>query len=473
MSYSDKKIKNALEKTNKISPTFCMAKWYHVSMYLHQGNNHSCYHCKVHSMDLNKLQSGDLHGLHNTPWKKEQRKAMLKGEKPYECHYCWNVEDLGQNHISDRMLRNSEHWSEQYIEENKNLTGEEDVYPKYMEVSFSYHCNLRCSYCNAGASSRWHQELIKEGDYPVSNNQYNIDKLNIWERESENPFVDWWWEYLPKAYKHLHVLRLTGGEPLLHDSFYKLLSFIKENPNEKLELNCNSNMSVPKKKFDKFIEALKDSPTITKRFKLFASIDTWGGQAEYIRNGLDLDLFERNIREYLEKLPEARLSFMITYNCLSVVGFKRLLDKILELRKEFNNSKEQRIEFDVPYLCEPSHMTCLILPPEYIKYIDEQLDFIKNNITNSLDGFSYIEYKRLERVRDWVRKNNDYKTKHIDQADFYRFFNEHDKRRGVNFLKSFPEMIDFYNDCKDKSIKYPLERRVERPGTMTWMNKNV
>jgi hypothetical protein len=35
-----------------------------------------------------------------------------------------------------------------------------------------------------------------------------------------------------------------------------------------------------------------------------------------------------------------------------------------------------------------------------------------------------------------------------NKADFYRFFNEHDRRRGTDFLKTFPEMKDWWEECK-------------------------
>jgi len=36
-----------------------------------------------------------------------------------------------------------------------------------------------------------------------------------------------------------------------------------------------------------------------------------------------------------------------------------------------------------------------------------------------------------------------------DRRNFYRFFSEHDKRRGTDFCKVFPEFEEFYNDCKE------------------------
>jgi hypothetical protein len=34
------------------------------------------------------------------------------------------------------------------------------------------------------------------------------------------------------------------------------------------------------------------------------------------------------------------------------------------------------------------------------------------------------------------------------KADFYRFFSEHDRRRGTDFLKTFPEMTAWWKECE-------------------------
>jgi len=36
----------------------------------------------------------------------------------------------------------------------------------------------------------------------------------------------------------------------------------------------------------------------------------------------------------------------------------------------------------------------------------------------------------------------------LQRADFYRFFNEHDKRRHTDFLKTFPQMREFWDECR-------------------------
>ena len=68
---------------NKTGCGFCLAKWYHVSMHLHTGQNHSCYHPHVHKIPLEEIKE-DVNALHNTKWKKEQRKTMLEVLREHE-----------------------------------------------------------------------------------------------------------------------------------------------------------------------------------------------------------------------------------------------------------------------------------------------------------------------------------------------------------------------------------------------------
>ena len=65
-------------------------------------------------------------------------------------------------------------------------------------------------------------------------------------------------------------------------------------------------------------------------------------------------------------------------------------------------------------------------------------------------GFKDYELHRLDRDIAWMRDGQDLDPQVINQnkADFYRFFNEHDRRRGTDFLKTFPEMREWWQECK-------------------------
>ena len=82
-----------------------------------------------------------------------------------------------------------------------------------------------------------------------------------------------------------------------------------------LELNCNSNLGGKPKQLEKFTNPVNDLLTNNKirRFKMFTSIDTWGKRAEYIRDGLDIEVFERNL-DYFMRNCEALMVLMITFN---------------------------------------------------------------------------------------------------------------------------------------------------------------
>ena len=74
----------------------------------------------------------------------------------------------------------------------------------------------------------------------------------------------------------------------------------------------------------------------------------------------------------------------------------------------------------------------------------------ESEFENPLHGFKDYEVQRIQRVIDYMQEGCKLDPEYvkIQRANFYRFFNEHDKRRGTDFVKTFPEMIDFYKQCE-------------------------
>lgn len=451
------RIKKFIPIMEEISPTFCLAKWHHTTIYLQTGETHSCYHPAPHKIPIYELIDNPS-ALHNTDQKKSERQDMLEGGKPSGCQYCWNIEAMGEDYISDRKERNSTIYTPERFEQIKDGPWNQNINPQYIEISFGNECNFKCGYCHPKHSSSYYKEIKDHGPYDmVKNHRNDIDWFVIYDEEN-NPYVDAFWEWWPDVSKTLTILRITGGEPLLQQSTWRLFDELDNNPQPQLELNLNSNFGVKPlliKRLTEKVNKLLGEKKI-KDFKLFTSIDTWGPQAEYIRTGLSIEIWETNLDTYLTEtnLP---VTFMITFNILTVTNFQSLLEKILEWRKKYNNlvadqKKWQRIRFDTPYLKEPLQYDMNILPKEdFMPFMYQHLEFIKDNL-DEIDKYKFdkLEYEKFLRVVKYM-ETAVYSREKVWQGkkDFYNWFTEYDRRRGTDFVKTFPQLVDFYNQCQE------------------------
>ena len=312
---------HVLQKLNSVGCGFCLAKWTQVTIHLGSGLTHSCHHPKAHPIDLNDLVTNPG-ALHNTGFKKNVRKQMLRGERPGECDYCWRIEDNTGMH-SDRTWKSRDPFSWPDFESISKMTGDEDVYPRYVEVSFSNVCNFKCGYCGPAFSSKWGDEIKKDGPYTFSmiNWRYNEPdeyQAQIPNRE-HNPYIEAFWKWFPEAVKHMHTFRITGGEPLMSKDTFKVIDYLLNNPQPNLELSINSNACPPGNNWKEFVDKVKilEDKKCIKHFILFVSAEGIGSQQEYNRFGMDWKMFTNNVDYYL-KTTKGICSFMSAFNVLSI-----------------------------------------------------------------------------------------------------------------------------------------------------------
>lgn len=435
-------------KINSVSPCFCLAKWTGVTLHLEAGTTHSCHHPPVHVIPLEEVQKNPA-ALHNTQHKIEQRRKMIDGERPDECDYCWRIEDLKTNEISDRLIKSSADWSLPYIEEILFNPYTENYKPKYLEVSFSTKCQFKCSYCSSNSSSSWEEEIRKYGDYVTGAGRKLVEILI----EEENPYIDAFWKWWPEVKNSLHTFRITGGEPLLSPSTFKVLESLNNEPLPNLNIAINSNMCAPPVLMDKFLK-LVDEITKFKRvktFELYVSVDAHGKQAEYIRNGLNYDIFWDNIEKYLLLNDTSKITIMCTFNALSLFSFIDLLKKIMEINLKYRtDNRKLPIYLDIAFLRHPDYQTVLVMPDTFIPKMEEIVNFIFENQWNKTEnnvGFHEDQYIKSKRILEWMRQGVDAQKKSELQRDFYRFFNQHDRRRNTEVLKTFPELSEFWELC--------------------------
>lgn len=534
---------------DKISPTMCLAKWFHVSLHLTNGRTHSCYHPPTHRIDLAQLAINPK-ALHNTDTKKHERKQMLGGERPEGCSYCWKTEDAlpapHGGHRSDRHYRSGEYWAVPYKQLALDLGSEKDVNPTYVEVNFNQACNFKCSYCSPHLSSEWQKEVEKFGSYPTTvphNNIASLEKSELMPLKGlreDNPYIEAFWKWWPDLYKNLHMFRMTGGEPLMDTNTFKVLEYVANNPKGDLEISITSNMCPPDSKLlDRFIQALQkieiyraqvkvicdsenhvlavidkesvpsdslrrfgleDIPTSSmdeghafiaknkvaqpdktfqffsyvdtkacKHFSLFVSLDSWGEQAEYIRNGMNFKNLLFNVRRVLYETHFSTITFINTFNLFSVSGLQTFLQGILELRQYVNSLKDvegkttpeynfwnrQRIWFDIPVLSFPAWQRIQNLPENFQTYIQEAIVYMQENhvsIKGDLIGFNDFEIDKVKRNLSLMRIDAGLNPTELSRRkkDFYLFFSEHDRRRNVNLVQTFPELKNYWISCQQE-----------------------
>ena len=227
-----------------------------------------------------------------------------------------------------------------------------------------------------------------------------------------------------------------------------------ENPSPHLHLNVTSNFSVDERLWQSYFAKVK---TICdgriEHFMQYISLDAWVERAEYIRHGLDFELLWDRVNQFLNEIPSySSVTFIVTMNNLSVTSLENLFAGILGLRKIYSKTY-QRVWFDTPVLRQPEWQSLQILPESYADRLERTWAWMLKNVETEDDpfhGFKDYELARLDRDIAWMREGQkmDPATLARNKADFYRFFAEHDRRRGTDFLKTFPEMSSWWKECE-------------------------
>jgi len=401
---------------NKLGNSLCLAKWTNSTMHLGTGTNHSCHHPGPRLVPLEEIKK-DPSALHNSEYKKGVRNQMLNGQRPKECDYCWRIEETEK--YSDRVLMSKKKDSLPFYNE---IVSSDTYDPTMLEISFSNVCNFKCAYCGPSYSSKWVEEIRSNGPYLTSNPYREISDVQIPDRD-DNPYIEAFWNYLPTMYNKLQTLRITGGEPMLSKHTDKLLEYILNNPNKKLTLVINSNLGAPKNIIVKFVEKLKLLQKNVKRIEIATSGEAYGEKLEYIRDGLDYNVWYANCKYILASLPDARLNLMCAYNLFSITSYNDFLRDIILLKKEY-----KRVYVSFSYIRDPMFFHVSLAPKEWKHIIIESFKIIKDNFNNETS-------KRFEFVIQEFNKDCDL----LLLNDCKTFLIEYDRRRNKNFLETFPE----------------------------------
>ena len=428
------------------SDSFCGAKWYNATIWLGSGMTTSCHHPLPHKVDVEDVIRNPK-ALHNTQKKKMEREQMQKGERPSGCEYCWKIEDIGRDNISDRVYKT-------VIYDDKDLAhafrtpSSRDFDLQTLEIAFDRTCQFACSYCNPAFSSTWVKDIRNNGPYTGltsdGRNHFTHDHSSsqLFRNGDPNPYVDAffkWWE--SDLHRTLKELRITGGEPLMSGETWKLIEWFKTNKGKsKTRLAINSNLGTDVD-VDRLLDII-DSVEVD----LYTSNESMNLQAEYIRDGLVFDDWANNVERLLDSGKFRGLHVMCTINALCLDSLDQLLECVLQWKTEYGKDS---INFSLNILRFPSFQGPLVLSDKdrtrYMSVLQSWYDANKNS-----DFLHEYELNQLQRLIDYL---DVVKTPHsgaanqsVLQQDFKQFYQQYDQRRGKNFTEAFPALAEWYTN---------------------------
>ena len=454
------------------SKSFCGAKWYNATTWLGSGTTASCHHPPAHKIPLVEVEA-DYTAIHNTAHKKEMRRQMQAGERPRECEYCWKMEDMGKDAVSDRTFK-SIIYSDEELQRAYDMDHHQNVNLKTFEIAFDRTCNLACSYCNASFSTTWAKDIKKHGEYTnlVSDGAGAFRQDGSWTQpykdDEDNPYIQAFWKWWDNGLADsLEELRITGGEPLMSGNTWKLFDWFNEQDSN-MRFAINSNLIAKKDIVDKLIAKTQGM----NHFELYTSCEATGAQAEYIRDGLDYELWLTNIKRVLTEANTKGVHIMMTINSLCLFTITDFLDEVYKL-KELTQSRTPTVSLNL--LRFPSFQSPLALPNHIKDHCHDKLSTWYAEHKNDI-GWSEFEKASIERLIDYLvtvdaphRRTSNPTTL---WRDFKTFYQQYDVRRNKS-IYVFPKILTDWVDSIPDTDASIMELAEKEGWILKPDNKNI
>jgi hypothetical protein len=456
----------SVEGTTDPLNTVCDLKWNYPIFNMQRGEFRSCCRTPSNKISEEELVTLGVDAFSNHPRELRERLDLVQGRRTKACQSCWNLEDSGINsprHSTEqfnwfmkkqKVIEQGVDYSETMLRESLLTINSTDHValrsksPYMLEVNLGNTCDMKCMYCNHHYSTQWGAELIKHGD--ITQQQYDREFP-----KAPSSFDPKFWEWFNKTGRlTLNRVGVIGGEPLIMPEFYtfieKIIQSIKpiqKIRKEKMTFWIVTNLNTPPKYLKKFLDYL---PVLDEYFnvEILVSMESTGKRAEYIRNGLDWNKFEKNMDSLLSNRDlKFDFGFISSINALTIATTKEFVQWTEELYHRYGRPvslKQNIISF-------PMWQKPLVLTPDFAKYIDDCIEYMETRVNdmpvvNDVHARwdSYIVF--LRNLADSLRNNT--KDETVDRKKFAEWFDTFDQRRQLNLVETFPEYREFYETCK-------------------------
>ena len=380
-------------------------------------------HVKDHKGNEFNLGKDCIDAIWYSSYMNDVRRNMMDGIEISECRDCYRQEELtGQ---SSRTSSNKFWLKKDHVQENINqFKDHKKLNPlSSLELRLGNTCNLSCNSCWGYSSSKVNEERIQI----MSKNELDTRFKNDWSSEYKIPSeINKWFktpqyeENINSVSNTLNRLYITGGEPTLIKENRTLLQKLLDNGNKDCFVSFTTNGTQAD---GELLDLLKEFPNN----EIQISIDGIGDQAHYVRYPTIWEEFKHNV-DKLCSIPNVNIIFytvISAYNLCSIQDILKYVDSI---------AKHRKVGWYPIFLDNPDYLHTHIWPRQF-----REIANIKLKAT----------IMRLENLPTYVSKDvfdmlHQYLTSDVDQshnlANFKKFNEILDNKRGTDFNKTFPEL---------------------------------
>jgi hypothetical protein len=251
------------------------------------------------------------------------------------------------------------------------------------------------------------------------------------------------WTYLDTNNRYLTLRRfhILGGEPFLLSELDDCLEFWDTHGNPDLVLSIITNLNIPHKRFQKYLDRFEQLVKENKiwKFQITGSLDGWGPEIEYVRYGLDLNNWEKNFCSLLDK-PWATLSINSAISALTIKQMPALIEKI----NQWNSLRGTEIRTDDNVFGEPIHYSFNTTGSYDNPYIfgkdifDQDFNKILQLMSDKTETDRAVKLQ-IQSIADTLKKSLKDENKIKDLKNYLTLL---DQRRNTNWKQTFPWLVD-------------------------------
>jgi len=248
----------------------------------------------------------------NSPHMQSVRKRMMAGETLPECEVC-NDQLLNTDVYRSYFWHLFKHKYDDVIGKT-DLNGRTSMLPVSWDYRFSNLCNFKCRTCGDMLSSSWETEQRQHQMIDWSNTKNTWMQPDVRREISQFQDTQIEEEFSRAVEEHrIEEIYWVGGEPLMYEQHWRYMKRIIElGDGRNVYARYNTNLSRVNYRDSNLY---RDVLAHVRDWQICASLDGTGPIGEYIRTGLDYDVFVKNFRQGLEiatNSRQMRLDFTLT-----------------------------------------------------------------------------------------------------------------------------------------------------------------